>query len=237
MRLERLVPPIARMGVSARDRADCAPHHLVHRLALLYSLSRFRSSRQFTVFERLQLHLLPRGGRGGDGAAAVVHRRADHPARAATTVGQPGGARRHARSHAAKGTTPTMGGLIILFSALVATLLWARFSLQPSVRADRALRHAVDGRDRLARRLSQAQAEAARREERGARRAIQARRPGDRRRRARLVPLAASAVAEPARRVDDAAVLQVLRRHVLAGLRVALRRCSRRSSSPARATR
>jgi phospho-N-acetylmuramoyl-pentapeptide-transferase len=29
-------------------------------------------------------------------------------------------------SHAAKGKTPTMGGLIFLFSALVATLLWAR---------------------------------------------------------------------------------------------------------------
>jgi phospho-N-acetylmuramoyl-pentapeptide-transferase len=29
-------------------------------------------------------------------------------------------------SHAAKGTTPTMGGLIILVSVLVATLLWAR---------------------------------------------------------------------------------------------------------------
>jgi phospho-N-acetylmuramoyl-pentapeptide-transferase len=29
-------------------------------------------------------------------------------------------------SHAAKGRTPTMGGLIFLFSALVATLLWAR---------------------------------------------------------------------------------------------------------------
>ncbi len=31
-------------------------------------------------------------------------------------------------SHAGKGTTPTMGGLIILFSAIVSTLLWARLS-------------------------------------------------------------------------------------------------------------
>ena len=30
-------------------------------------------------------------------------------------------------SHAAKGKTPTMGGLIFLFSALTATVLWARF--------------------------------------------------------------------------------------------------------------
>ncbi|HET9685433.1 MAG TPA: phospho-N-acetylmuramoyl-pentapeptide-transferase, partial [Gemmatimonadaceae bacterium] len=29
-------------------------------------------------------------------------------------------------SHAAKARTPTMGGLIFLFSAIVATLLWAR---------------------------------------------------------------------------------------------------------------
>jgi phospho-N-acetylmuramoyl-pentapeptide-transferase len=32
-------------------------------------------------------------------------------------------------SHAGKGTTPTMGGLIILNSALVSVLLWGRFSL------------------------------------------------------------------------------------------------------------
>lgn len=32
-------------------------------------------------------------------------------------------------SHAGKGTTPTMGGLIILFSALVSVLLWGRWSL------------------------------------------------------------------------------------------------------------
>jgi phospho-N-acetylmuramoyl-pentapeptide-transferase len=32
-------------------------------------------------------------------------------------------------SHASKGSTPTMGGLIILTSAVVPTLLWARFSL------------------------------------------------------------------------------------------------------------
>jgi phospho-N-acetylmuramoyl-pentapeptide-transferase len=32
-------------------------------------------------------------------------------------------------SHAYKGTTPTMGGLIILISAIVPTLLWARFSM------------------------------------------------------------------------------------------------------------
>ena len=31
-------------------------------------------------------------------------------------------------SHAGKGRTPTMGGLIILFSAIVSTLLWARLS-------------------------------------------------------------------------------------------------------------
>jgi phospho-N-acetylmuramoyl-pentapeptide-transferase len=31
-------------------------------------------------------------------------------------------------SHASKGSTPTMGGLIILISAIVPTLLWARFS-------------------------------------------------------------------------------------------------------------
>jgi phospho-N-acetylmuramoyl-pentapeptide-transferase len=31
-------------------------------------------------------------------------------------------------SHASKGSTPTMGGLIILVSAIVPTLLWARFS-------------------------------------------------------------------------------------------------------------
>jgi phospho-N-acetylmuramoyl-pentapeptide-transferase len=33
------------------------------------------------------------------------------------------------QSHAGKGTTPTMGGLIILFSALISILLWGRFSL------------------------------------------------------------------------------------------------------------
>jgi phospho-N-acetylmuramoyl-pentapeptide-transferase len=32
-------------------------------------------------------------------------------------------------SHAAKGTTPTMGGVIILISAIIPTLLWARLSL------------------------------------------------------------------------------------------------------------
>jgi phospho-N-acetylmuramoyl-pentapeptide-transferase len=32
-------------------------------------------------------------------------------------------------SHAGKGTTPTMGGLIILFSALISIILWGRFSL------------------------------------------------------------------------------------------------------------
>ena len=32
-------------------------------------------------------------------------------------------------SHAGKGTTPTMGGLIFLFAALVSVLLWGRFSL------------------------------------------------------------------------------------------------------------
>ena len=32
-------------------------------------------------------------------------------------------------SHAGKGTTPTMGGLIILFSALLSILIWGRFSL------------------------------------------------------------------------------------------------------------
>jgi phospho-N-acetylmuramoyl-pentapeptide-transferase len=32
-------------------------------------------------------------------------------------------------SHAAKGTTPTMGGLIIIVSAVIPTLLWARLSL------------------------------------------------------------------------------------------------------------
>jgi phospho-N-acetylmuramoyl-pentapeptide-transferase len=32
-------------------------------------------------------------------------------------------------SHAGKGTTPTMGGLIILFSALVSVLLWGRWSV------------------------------------------------------------------------------------------------------------
>jgi len=32
-------------------------------------------------------------------------------------------------SHAGKGTTPTMGGLIILNSALISTVLWGRFSL------------------------------------------------------------------------------------------------------------
>ena len=32
-------------------------------------------------------------------------------------------------SHAGKGTTPTMGGLIILNSALISVLLWGRFSL------------------------------------------------------------------------------------------------------------
>jgi phospho-N-acetylmuramoyl-pentapeptide-transferase len=32
-------------------------------------------------------------------------------------------------SHAGKGTTPTMGGLIILMSALVSVILWGRFSL------------------------------------------------------------------------------------------------------------
>ena len=32
-------------------------------------------------------------------------------------------------SHAGKGTTPTMGGLIILFSALISIVLWGRFSL------------------------------------------------------------------------------------------------------------
>jgi phospho-N-acetylmuramoyl-pentapeptide-transferase len=32
-------------------------------------------------------------------------------------------------SHASKGTTPTMGGLIFLFAALVSVLLWGRFSL------------------------------------------------------------------------------------------------------------
>ena len=74
------------------------------------------------------------------------------------------------------------------------------------------------------RRLSQAEAEAARREERGARRALQARRPGDARPRARLVPLAPSALAEPARRVDDAAVLQVRARRP--GVRVAVRAVS-----------
>jgi phospho-N-acetylmuramoyl-pentapeptide-transferase len=37
-------------------------------------------------------------------------------------------------SHASKGTTPTMGGLIILVSALTSVALWARFSLnQPYV--------------------------------------------------------------------------------------------------------
>ena len=33
-------------------------------------------------------------------------------------------------SHAAKGTTPTMGGLIILFCAMIPILLWSRFSLR-----------------------------------------------------------------------------------------------------------
>jgi phospho-N-acetylmuramoyl-pentapeptide-transferase len=32
-------------------------------------------------------------------------------------------------THAGKGTTPTMGGLIILFSAFISVALWARFSL------------------------------------------------------------------------------------------------------------
>src|SRR3954452_4726152 len=32
-------------------------------------------------------------------------------------------------SHAGKGTTPTMGGLIFLFAALGSVLLWGRFSL------------------------------------------------------------------------------------------------------------
>jgi len=32
-------------------------------------------------------------------------------------------------SHAGKGTTPTMGGLIILFSALISVLLWGRWSV------------------------------------------------------------------------------------------------------------
>ena len=32
-------------------------------------------------------------------------------------------------SHAGKGTTPTMGGLIILFSAIVSVLLWGRWSI------------------------------------------------------------------------------------------------------------
>ena len=32
-------------------------------------------------------------------------------------------------SHAGKGSTPTMGGLIILFSSLISVVLWGRFSL------------------------------------------------------------------------------------------------------------
>ena len=88
-------------------------------------------------------------------------------------------------SHAGKGTTPTMGGLIILNSALISAVLWGRFSLSHPYLLIAILVTVCDGRHRSARRLAQASAEAARREEPGARRAVQARRPGDRRRRAR----------------------------------------------------
>src|SRR3954468_17916292 len=33
------------------------------------------------------------------------------------------------QTHAGKGTTPTMGGLIVLFSALISVLLWGRWSV------------------------------------------------------------------------------------------------------------
>ncbi|CAA9308534.1 MAG: Phospho-N-acetylmuramoyl-pentapeptide-transferase, partial [uncultured Gemmatimonadaceae bacterium] len=165
---------------------------------------------------RLQLHHVPRGGRLRHRAARRVPRRpVDHPP-APGAAREPGGARGHAGHarrqgvHADDGRPHHPRG----DRRPDAPLGQAR---QP-VRPPRHARDGLDGRDRRAGRLPEAQAEARGQGQHGARRALQAHRPGHGGPPARLVPLGVPRL-HPPRRVDDGALLQVRARGPAAPLR------------------
>ena len=113
--------PLSSSRVARRAaRATRSIHHrvgkIVSALPYLHASRRQLPSLRFHAFERLQLHHLPRGRRGGDGAAAGVHRRPilirrlrTMKVRQVVREGTPDIARR-------QGTTPTMGGLIFLIA-------------------------------------------------------------------------------------------------------------------------
>ena len=161
MRLERLVRADHGLGARAARSLTPAFSSSEPRPFVLYHFL-FPLARQYHGPERLQVHLVPRGGRGGHGAAAVVHRRADHPARAAHAVGAPGRARRHARLARRQGHDADDGRPDHPLSALIS--IAALGAVQP---AAPYLLVAIFvtlwmGVHRVPRRLPQAPAEAAR---------------------------------------------------------------------------
>ena len=83
VRLERLVPLISRLGVRGTLTAarDARPRSTNRSRALLPARS--RSSPYFGALRDLQLHHVPRGRRGGHGAAAQLRRRAARSSAAA----------------------------------------------------------------------------------------------------------------------------------------------------------
>ena len=86
------------------------------------------AGQQVHRFQRLPLRDFPQRLRGGDHLRLVpAFRRRPHP----LDAGSPKWARRSASdgpaSHSAKAGTPTMGGILIVFSLVLSSLLWVRW--------------------------------------------------------------------------------------------------------------
>ena len=117
---QRVARDAARASRRADHRLGPATTPLLNRdpLVAFYHFL-FPLAQAVPSLQRLQLHLLSRGRRGGDGTAAVVHRRPDHHARVAPPVGEPGRARRHAGVARGQGQHANDGRLDHSHSALI----------------------------------------------------------------------------------------------------------------------